>query len=136
VFLKSSPPEIKILHEANQLLKQSLQAKEILKTPITRYVCNIIRQRETNNLRAILKKRTERKKGKRAILKGQFHISTEEIRKQVVAAEEETRNKKKKRQGKSRGKPVLRAPRAVSEDSEDPEDLQYIEIFGEAGLRD
>jgi hypothetical protein len=88
VFLTSSPPDTIILHRANQVLKQSLQTCEGLKTPVVRYVRKladesersntreIIRQREVTNLRTIAEARKERKKGKRAALKGHFHIST------------------------------------------------------------
>jgi hypothetical protein len=41
-------------------------------------------------LRSIIQKRREQNKGKRAVLKGQFHISTEELRSQVVEAEAAT----------------------------------------------
>jgi hypothetical protein len=48
---------------------------------------NILQQRETDNLRAIIQKRRAQNKGKRVILKGKFHISTEELQLQVVEAE-------------------------------------------------
>jgi hypothetical protein len=43
-----------------------------------------------------VKARTERKKGKRAGLKGHFHISTKELRDAVIEAEKETVGKQKK----------------------------------------
>lgn len=109
VFVNSSPPDTQALQKANQVLKTVLQTRIALNTPTTRYVRNladaterlntrdIIRQREIDNLRTIAKARTERKKGKRAALKGHFHISTEELRDAVVEAEKETREKRKKR---------------------------------------
>jgi hypothetical protein len=103
VFLNSSPPDISTLHQANQVLETALKAQTVLNTPVNRYVRKLaeeterlntrdtIRKRETENLRAIIKTRKERKKGKRLALKGQFHISTEELRAAVVAAEKETK---------------------------------------------
>ncbi|KFY32319.1 hypothetical protein V493_00309, partial [Pseudogymnoascus sp. VKM F-4281 (FW-2241)] len=41
---------------------------------------NTLQQRETDNLRSIIQKRRVQNKGKRVVLKGQFHISTEELR--------------------------------------------------------
>ena len=51
---------------------------------------NILQQRETDNLRSIIQKRRVQNKGKRAVLKGQFHISTKELQSQVVEAEAAT----------------------------------------------
>jgi hypothetical protein len=42
------------------------------------------------NLHAIVKTRKECKKGKRAVLKGYFHIFIEELYKAIVAAENKT----------------------------------------------
>jgi hypothetical protein len=83
-----------------------------LKTPVARYIQKLadeterlnardsIRQREIENLRTIVKKRTKRKKGKRVALKGHFHISTPELRDAVVIAEEETASRAKGKGGK------------------------------------
>jgi hypothetical protein len=107
VFLNSSPPDTTTLHKANQVLKQSLRNCEGMKTPVARYVRKladeterlstreIIRQREVTNLRGIAEARKERKKGKRAALKGHFHISTQELRDAVVVAKKETATRKK-----------------------------------------
>ena len=112
------------------MLKTALQARTILNTPIICYVQklankterlntrDIICQRETNNLWAIAKKRTERKKGKRAVLKGQFHISTEELRAAVIAAEKET-VKAKKKLGKGKGKQASCETESEAEGKED-----------------
>ena len=78
------------------MLETALKTRTVLNTPVTRYVRklaeeterlstrNTIRKRESENLRAIINTRKERKKGKRIALKGQFHISTEELRAAVV----------------------------------------------------
>jgi len=58
---------------------------------------SILQQRETDNLRSIIQKRRAQNKGKRAVLKGQFHISTEELRSQVAEAEAATATQKSKR---------------------------------------
>ena len=60
--------------------------------PNTRY---ILQQRETDNLRNIIQKRRAQNKGKRAVLKGQFHISTQELQSQVAEAEAATATSKK-----------------------------------------
>ena len=84
------------------MLSTTLQARIVLNTPITQYIRkladaierlniqNFLQQRNADNLRSIIKTRRTQQKGKRTILKGQFHISTEELRSQVVAAEEAT----------------------------------------------
>jgi uncharacterized protein (DUF3084 family) len=74
----------------------------VLNTPTKRYIHkladeterlntrNTLQKRECDNLRSIIQKRRTQNKGKRAVLKGQFHISTEELRLQVVEAEAAT----------------------------------------------
>ena len=101
VFLNSSPPDFQTLHKANTVLSATI-SRGVLNTPTKRYIHkladkteklntrNILQQRETDNLRSIIQKRRAQKKGKRAILKGQFHISTEELRSQVAEAEAAT----------------------------------------------
>jgi hypothetical protein len=101
VFLNSSPPDFQTLQKANTVLSSTI-SRGILNTPTKRYIHkfadeteklntrNILQQRETDNLRSIIQKRRAQNKGKRAILKGQFHISTEELRSQVVEAEAAT----------------------------------------------
>ena len=76
--------------------------KGVLNTPTTRYIRKLVdeterlntrhflHEREVDNLRSIIQKRREQTKGKRAILKGQYHISTEDLRSQVVEAEAAT----------------------------------------------
>lgn len=53
----------------------------------------ILQQRDADNLQSIIQARKTQSKGKQAILKGQFHISTEKLRSQVVAVEEATQQK-------------------------------------------
>jgi hypothetical protein len=130
VFLNSSPPDISTLHQGNQVLETALKAQTVLNTPVTRYVRKLaeeterlntrdtIRKRETENLRAIIKTRKERKKGKRLALKGQFHISTEELRAAVVAAEKETKEQAGKK-GKKKGKNILYEAESEQEIEED-----------------
>jgi hypothetical protein len=74
----------------------------VLNMPIKRYIHklvdeteklntrHILQQRETDNLHLIIQKRREQNKGKRAVLKGQFHISTLELQLQVIEAEAAT----------------------------------------------
>ena len=101
VFLNSSPPDFQTLHKANTVLSTTI-SRGILNTPTKRYIHkladeterlntrHILQQRETDNLRSIIQKRRAQNKGKRAVLKGQFHISTEELRSQVAEAEAAT----------------------------------------------
>ena len=108
VFQNSSPPDIATLRKANITLATALQARTVLNTPTTRYIQkladeteqqnthNFLQQCEVDNLRAIIQTRRKQNKGKRAVLKGHFHISTENLRSQVVAAEEATQQKRTK----------------------------------------
>jgi len=108
VFLNSSPPDFRTLQKANTLLSSTI-SRGILNTPTKRYIHkladeteklntrSILQQRETDNLRSIIQKRRAQNKGKRAVLKGQFHISTEELQSQVAEAEAATATQKLKR---------------------------------------
>ncbi|KFX98459.1 hypothetical protein V490_02294, partial [Pseudogymnoascus sp. VKM F-3557] len=101
VFLNSSPPDFQTLHKANIVLSSTI-SRGILDTPTKRYIHkladeterlntrNILQKRETENLRNVIQKRRAQNKGKRAVLKGQFHISTQELQSQVVEAEAAT----------------------------------------------
>ncbi|KFZ02262.1 hypothetical protein V500_00330 [Pseudogymnoascus sp. VKM F-4518 (FW-2643)] len=101
VFLNSSPPDFQTLHKANTVLSTTIN-RSVLNTPTKRYIHkladeterlntrHVLQQRETDNLRSIIQKRRAQNKGKRAVLKGQFHISTEELQSQVVEAEAAT----------------------------------------------
>ena len=108
VFINSSPPEAQSLTEANELLLSTIALGTAPSTPVKRYiqrlahgteqlrVRSIIHQHDADNLRSIVKNRTARGKGKRAILKGHYHIATPELHKAVVEAEKETRRREKK----------------------------------------
>ena len=65
----------------------------------------IVHQHGAKNLRAIIKKRTIGKKGKRLVLKGHFHISTQELYNAVVEAETATKVQTMKK-GKGKGKVI------------------------------
>ncbi|KFY30029.1 hypothetical protein V494_08307, partial [Pseudogymnoascus sp. VKM F-4513 (FW-928)] len=100
VFVNSSPPDFNTLQKANSVLSKALN--EPLSSPTKRYIHkladrteqlsthHILQQRETENLRNIIQKRRAQNKGKRAVLKGQFHISTQELQSQVAEAEAAT----------------------------------------------
>ncbi|KFY28223.1 hypothetical protein V491_00566, partial [Pseudogymnoascus sp. VKM F-3775] len=104
VFQTSSPPDFNTLQKANSVLSKALN--EPLNSPTKRYIHKladkteqlsthyILQQRETDNLRSIIQKRREQNKGKRAALKGQFHISTHELQSQVAEAEAATQKSK------------------------------------------
>ena len=107
VFVNSSPPDFNTLQKANSVLSTALN-QGVLNTPTKRYIHKladeterlntrtILQQRETDNLRSIIQKRREQNKGKRAVLKGQFHISTQELQSQVAEAEAATASQKSK----------------------------------------
>ena len=64
---------------------------------------SIVHQLDANNLRSVMKRRAVRTKGKRVILKGHFHVSTQELCDAVVEAEKATQNlSKKKRKTKDK----------------------------------
>ena len=110
VFVDSSPPNETTLRVANELLNSTIQAHMDITTPVRQYIkkltagterlqaLSIVYQHDANNLRSIIKKRTTRTKGKRVVLKGHFHISTQELCDAVVEAEKAT-----KKQGGKRG---------------------------------
>jgi hypothetical protein len=74
---------------------------------------------KTENLRSIIKTRRARKKGKRAILQGVFHISTAEICGSVVAAEAETAARSKKGKAKA---VIIESESEEEEPEEEPEE--------------
>jgi uncharacterized protein (DUF3084 family) len=88
------------MRKANTVLNTALEGP--ITSPTKRYICkladeaerlnthHILHEREVDNLRQIFQKRKAQTKGKRAILKGQFLISTEELMSQVVEAEAAT----------------------------------------------
>ena len=128
VFMNSSPPDAQSLQKANELLLSTLDSRTIPSTPVRRYIRklafgteqlrakSIVHQHDANNLRSIIKKRTTRTKGKRVILKGHFHISTQELHKGVVEAELDTKTRAKKK--------VKTKERTVSYEAEIEEEIE------------
>jgi hypothetical protein len=118
VFVNSSPPDAQSLQKANELLLSTIESRTIPSTPVRKYIRklafgteqlrakSIVHQHDANNLRSIIKKRTTCTKGKRVVLKGHFHISTQELYKAVVEAENDTKSRAKKKV-KTKGKEVL-----------------------------
>ncbi|KFY80087.1 hypothetical protein V499_01015 [Pseudogymnoascus sp. VKM F-103] len=96
-----SPPDFNTLQKANSMLSSTI-SQSVLNTPTKRYINkladeserlntrNALQKRECDNLRSIIQKRRAQNKGKRAVLKGQFHISTLELQSQVIEAEAAT----------------------------------------------
>jgi hypothetical protein len=79
-------------------------------------------------LHNIIQKRRKQKKGKRAVLKGQFHISTEELRSQVAEAEAATASQRSKRT------PRLMDKATIEEIDEESEEEPYDSDIDELGL--
>ena len=140
MFVNSSPPNISTLHKAKELLISTLQDRTILSSPIRGYIQklasgserlhtqNTIHQHDARNLRSIIKKRTTRKSGKRLVLSGQFHISTQVLLDGVIEAEKVTKERAAKK-GKSKGKGVVRE--AEIEEDEEEEDIDESESEAE-----
>ncbi|KFY28519.1 hypothetical protein V491_00424, partial [Pseudogymnoascus sp. VKM F-3775] len=105
VFINSSPPDFNTLQKANSILSIALN-QGVLNTPTKKHIHkladeaeklntrHILQQGETDNLRNIIQKRRAQNKGKRAVLKCQFHISTHELQSQVAEAEAATQKSK------------------------------------------
>ena len=129
VFVNSSPPNAVNLQKANKLLNSIIDSCTALTTPVQQYIRKLttgseqlqapstVHQHDANNLRSIIKKRTDRTKGKRVVLKGHFHISTQALCDAVVEAEKAT----KKPGGKKGGK-MSKAALYKAESEEDVED--------------
>ncbi|KFY32645.1 hypothetical protein V493_00004, partial [Pseudogymnoascus sp. VKM F-4281 (FW-2241)] len=137
----SSPPDINTLQKANSVLSTAIN-QGVLNTPTKRYIHkladeterlntrNILQQRETDNLRSIIQKRRVQNKGKRAVLKGQFHISTEELRSQVVEAEAATATASQR----PRTTPRLIEEATIEEINEESEEELYDSDLDELAL--
>jgi hypothetical protein len=109
VFVNSSPPDETNLRTANQLLNATMESRTMPSTPVRQYIQkltagteqlraqSIVHRHDANNLRSIIKKRATRKKGKRVILKGHFHISTQELYNTVIEAEKATKKQARKK---------------------------------------
>jgi hypothetical protein len=138
VFLTSSSPELGALHRANEALEEHIM---VLRTPVRAFVreCtsrseqtsarHAIIRHENAALHSILNKRREIKKGKRAVLKGKFRITSVELRDGVLAAEKETVDRQQKK-GKSTDNNELQ----VLQTSLEAEDLA--EDDGETEIQD
>jgi hypothetical protein len=78
-----------------------------------------------------MQKRRASNKGKRAVLKGQFHVSTEELRSQVIEAEAATTAASQK--SKILATPHLIKPIIMELDEEDEGEQLYDDDFDELG---
>ncbi|KFZ23153.1 hypothetical protein V502_02368, partial [Pseudogymnoascus sp. VKM F-4520 (FW-2644)] len=88
---------------------------------------SIVHQYDANNLRSIIKKRTTRTKGKRVVLKGHFHISTQELCNAVVEAEKATKKPVGKK-GKTKGKGVSYETESEADVEEEGQDESESDI--------
>jgi hypothetical protein len=147
VFINSSPPDIGALHKANELLKTTLRSRTTIDSPIRGYIeklvsgterlhtQNTIHQHDARNLRSILKKCTTRKSGRRLVLSGHFHISTQELLDGVKEAEKETKERATKK-SKLKGKGVVQEveiegddeEEAIDESDSDAEDCIIVDV--------
>jgi transposase len=139
VFVNSSPPNETTLRAANELLNSTIQARTDITTPVRQYIKkltagteklqaqSIVHQHDANNLRSIIKKRTTRTKGKRVVLKGHFHISTQELCNAVVEAEKATKKPVGKK-GKTKGKGVSYETESEADVEEEGQDESESDI--------
>ena len=139
VFVNSSPPDAMDLQKANELLISTLQARTAITTPVRQYIQkmaigteqlrarSIVHKHDATNLRSIIKKRTTRTKGKRVVLKGHFHISTQELCDAVVEAEKATKRQARKK-GKKNGKGIANEAESEKDIEEEAENESESEI--------
>ena len=118
-LLDSSPPDGTELRQANALLCKELDKGGALATPAKRYTKRMTLALETSqsecillrkqlaDTQALLRRRKERKKGKRVALKGLFVFSTEEVLEIARVAEADTTSKKGKNKTKQQAEPLL-----------------------------
>ena len=144
VFLNSSPPDFQTLYKANTVLSTTISQSSALNTPTKRYINkladeterlntrNTLQKRECDNLRSIIQKRRVHNKGKRAVLKGQFHISTEELRSQVVEAEAATATATASQRPRTTPRPINEA--IIEEIDEENEEELYDSDLDELAL--
>jgi uncharacterized protein YycO len=116
-----------------------MESRTMSSTPVRQYVQkltagteqlrarSIVHQHDANNLRSIIKKRATRKKGKRVILKGHFHISTQELCDAVIEAEKSTK-KPVGRKREKRVKAIVYEAETDEDVEEDAEDYSESEI--------
>jgi hypothetical protein len=139
VFINSSPPDESILRTANELLNSTIDSHTTPSTPVRQYIRklttgteqlrarSIVHQHDANNLRSIIKKRTTRTKGKRVVLKGHFHISTQELCDAVIEAEKATKRQARKK-AKTKGKTDLYETESEGDIEEEGQDESESEI--------
>jgi hypothetical protein len=128
----SSPPEGTELREATPLVNSTVRSSTLI-TPVKRYIersgsalerttsGNALLRKELTEARELLRVRKERKKGKRAAVKGKFVFNTKEILEPVEEAEAEASK------GKSKKRRTTRAttPEIEDEDEEDIENSMF-----------
>jgi hypothetical protein len=115
VFVNSSPLDATILQLANKLLNSTIHDRTTMTAPVGQYIRkstirtgqlraqSIVHQHDANNLRSIVKTRTTRTKGRRVVLRGHFHVSTQALYDAVVEAEKSTKRQAGKK-AKTKGK--------------------------------
>jgi hypothetical protein len=138
VFVNSSPPDETNLRTANQLLNATMESRTMPSTPVRQYIQkltgteqlrarSIVHRHDANNLRLIIKKRATRKNGKRVILKGHFHISTQKLCDAVIEAEKATK-KQAGRKREEKGKAIVYEAETDEDIEEEAEDDSESEI--------
>lgn len=139
VFINSSPPDESTLRTANELLNLTIDGRTIPSTPVRQYIRklttgteqlrarSIVHQHDANNLRSIIKKRTTRTKGKRVVLKGHFHISTQELCDAVIEAEKATKKQSRKK-AKAKAKADLYGTESEGDIEEEGQDESESEV--------
>ncbi|APA08975.1 hypothetical protein SS1G_02829 [Sclerotinia sclerotiorum 1980 UF-70] len=139
VFVNSSPLDVAILQTANNLLNSTIENDTTLSTPVRQYIRklmigseqlraqSIVHQYDANNLRAIMKKCTICKKGKRLVLKGHFYISIQELYDVVIEAEKATKVQTMKK-GKGKGKVIEYKTETEEDIGEEVEDESESDI--------
>ncbi|KAH7317195.1 hypothetical protein BKA65DRAFT_529750 [Rhexocercosporidium sp. MPI-PUGE-AT-0058] len=113
-----------------KLLNTTIEARTMPSTPVRQYIQKLtvgtkqlraqsrVHQYDADNLRSIIKQRTTRIKGKRVVLKGHFHISTQKLYDAIVAAEKAT---KKQAEKKRKTKAKVKSYEAESEEEVEEE---------------
>ena len=136
VYLNSSSPEYGALQRANKALQEHIA---VLQTPVRTFLMKMASQSERNStrkiihnhelkaLRSIVNKRRDVKKGKRAVLKGNFRITIEELRDGVLTAEQDSATRENKKRKKSK-KTANEVNKARLEDTESLEEAENSEI--------
>jgi len=130
----SSPPDALVLHSANAAFNSALFQTEAI-TPVKThgrrlsriterlYAENAILRKENSELKTQIRKRKERTKGKRLVLKNIYAIATEEVQQALAAAQRATREGRKKgKQRKSKQRKRVSSSEEEEEEEEDAED--------------